>query len=147
MSLLAPLVELFRYSLQPIAPFTWLGWGISTLDVVATVRLCIALRQIREIMFKQHVSTRATGQVEAASFVKKSATTLLVVYGGEAVICTLSLDFCIFHVYSPQLTCMVIDSPFTRRTPFFHDLWRGSWALHGYPSSRGIFALRSSAFC
>ncbi|KAF9484952.1 hypothetical protein BDN70DRAFT_910458 [Pholiota conissans] len=87
--LLAPLVEIFRYSLQPIAPFTWFGWGISTLDVVATIRLCVVLRQLREMMLKQHLSTKgaaAAAQVEAPSFVKKSATTLLVVYGGEAVI-------------------------------------------------------------
>ena len=89
MSLLAPLIEVFRYSLQPIAPFTWLGWNISTLDVVATVRLCIVLRQIREIAFKQHVAAKGAGQVEAPSFVRKATATLLVVYGGEAVICEL----------------------------------------------------------
>ncbi|KAF8968286.1 hypothetical protein BDZ97DRAFT_1755336 [Flammula alnicola] len=86
MSLLAPLVAAFHYSLQPIAPFTWLGWGISTLDVVATIRLCVVLRQIREVMHRQHVSANGTGQVEEASFVKKVSTTLLVVYGGEAVV-------------------------------------------------------------
>jgi len=85
MSLLAPLVEIFRYSLQPIAPFTWLGWGISTLDVVATIRLCIVLRQIREIMLKAHVNTKGNSSVEESSFVKSVTTTWLVVYGGEAV--------------------------------------------------------------
>jgi len=85
MSLLAPLVEIFRYFLQPIAPFTWLGWGISTLDVVATIRLCIVLRQIREIMLKVHVTTKGNSSVEESSFVKSVTTTWLVVYGGEAV--------------------------------------------------------------
>jgi hypothetical protein len=85
MSLLAPIVELFRYSLEPIAPFTWFGWSINTLDVAATVRLCIVLRQLREVMFKVHVSTQGTKGVEEVSLVKKVATTWLVVYGGEAV--------------------------------------------------------------
>ncbi|KDR81908.1 hypothetical protein GALMADRAFT_240212 [Galerina marginata CBS 339.88] len=86
MTLLAPLTGVFRYSLEPIAPFTWLGWNISTLDVVATVRLCIVLRQIREIMLQSHVSAKGTSQVEQKSFVKNAATTWLVVYGGEAIV-------------------------------------------------------------
>lgn len=86
MSLLTPLVEIFRYSLRPIAPFTWLGWGISTLDVVATIRLCIVLRQLREIMLKTHITTRGNSPVEESSFVKSVSTTWLVVYGGEAVV-------------------------------------------------------------
>ena len=85
MSLLAPIVQLFRYSLEPIAPFTWLGWSISTLDVAATIRLCVVLRQLREVMFKEHVSVQGSKGVEEVSFVKKVATTWLVVYGGEAV--------------------------------------------------------------
>ncbi|PPQ82391.1 hypothetical protein CVT25_008352 [Psilocybe cyanescens] len=85
MALLAPLVELYRYSLEPIAPFTWLGWGINTLDVVAAFRLCILLRQIREVALKQHISSKGSSQVEESSFVKSASTTLLVVYGGEAV--------------------------------------------------------------
>ncbi|CAA7265301.1 unnamed protein product [Cyclocybe aegerita] len=85
MSLLTPLVEIFRYTLQPVAPFTWFGLPVSALDVVATVRLCIVLRQIREIMLKQHVSTKGAGPVEEKSFVKSVSTTWLVVYGGEAI--------------------------------------------------------------
>ncbi|KAF8162832.1 hypothetical protein B0H34DRAFT_693097 [Crassisporium funariophilum] len=85
MSVLQPLVEVFRYSLQPIAPFTWFGWSISTLDVVATFRLCLVLRQIREIMYNKHVSVRGASAVEETSFVKNLSATLLVVYGGEAV--------------------------------------------------------------
>ncbi|KAF9009500.1 hypothetical protein BDQ17DRAFT_1397792 [Cyathus striatus] len=80
-----PLVEIFRYTLQPIAPFTWLGLPISTLDVVATFRLCLLLRQIRDQVLAQHISTKGTKGLEEKSFVKSAATTLLVVYGGEAV--------------------------------------------------------------
>ncbi|KAF8881941.1 hypothetical protein CPB84DRAFT_1791367 [Gymnopilus junonius] len=85
LELLSPLTGIYTYSLKPIAPFTWLGWNISTLDVVATFRLCIVLRQLREVMLKNHVSKKGTGNVEQSSFVKNAATTLLVVYGGEAV--------------------------------------------------------------
>lgn len=86
---LAPLVELYRYVLSPIAPFTWFGFPISTLDVVAAFRLCIALRQLREGLHAQHVAkARKEGkvpEVEARSFVRDVSTTLTVVYGGEAI--------------------------------------------------------------
>jgi hypothetical protein len=85
MFLVSPFIEVFRYSLQPIAPFTWFGLGITTLDVVATIRLCLILRQIREQLYKQHVSTNGLKGVEEKSFVKSLTTTLTVVYGGEAV--------------------------------------------------------------
>ncbi|KAH9483609.1 hypothetical protein JR316_0003079 [Psilocybe cubensis] len=81
MSLLAPLIALYRYSLEPVAPFTWLGWGISSLDVVAAFRLCVLLRQIREDALKKHISTKGSQAPEEASFVKSASTTLLVVYG------------------------------------------------------------------
>ncbi|KAF9557185.1 hypothetical protein CPC08DRAFT_736847 [Agrocybe pediades] len=86
MTMLAPLIEVFRYALQPIAPFTWLGWNLSTLDIVATFRLCIFLRQIRESILKKHISTNGTGSIEQQSFVRTASVTLLLVYGGEAVI-------------------------------------------------------------
>jgi hypothetical protein len=84
-TMLSLLVELYRYALEPIPPFTWLGIGISTLDVVAITRLCVVLRQIREISMKEHVKSHGTKGIEQDSFVKKVATTLLVVYGGEAI--------------------------------------------------------------
>jgi len=86
MVLLTPFIEAFRYSLQPIAPFTWLGWNLSTLDIAATFRLCIFLRQIRESILKKHVSTNGTASVEQPSFVRVASITLLLVYGGEAVV-------------------------------------------------------------
>ena len=83
--LLSPIIDIFRYSLQPIAPFTWFGLGISTLDVVATVRVCLILRQIREQLHLEHVSANGAKDVEKASFMKNLTATLTVVYGGEAV--------------------------------------------------------------
>lgn len=85
MILVSPFIEVFRYSLQPIAPFTWFGLPISTLDVVAAVRLCLALRQIREQQYLQHVRTKGLHNVEQKSFIKSVSTTLIVVYGGESV--------------------------------------------------------------
>ena len=52
--LLAPIVEVFRLILAPIAPFTWLGLPFSTLDTVAALRLCVALRQFREKLARDH---------------------------------------------------------------------------------------------
>ncbi|KAF5344226.1 hypothetical protein D9756_011255 [Leucocoprinus leucothites] len=82
---LSPFVEIFRYALTPVAPFTWFGVPLSTLDIVAAFRLCLILRQLREMMHSKHVSTKGKDGVEDKSFAKALATTLLVVYGGEAI--------------------------------------------------------------
>jgi len=79
------LIQVFRYSLQPIAPFAWFGLNITTLDVVAALRICLALRQIRDSQYAKHLSSKGTGPVEGRSFIKNLSTTLIVVYGGEAV--------------------------------------------------------------
>jgi hypothetical protein len=81
--LVSPFVEVFRFALTPIAPFAWFGVPVSTLDVVAAFRLGMIIRQLRETIHAKHVS--AKGPVEEKSFVKTLATTLLVVYGGEAI--------------------------------------------------------------
>ncbi|KAH9918404.1 uncharacterized protein BXZ73DRAFT_52981 [Epithele typhae] len=94
--LLAPVVEVYRLLLTPIAPFTWFGLGISTLDTVAAFRLCVALRQIREKLWHDHAlkmktvnaekgQTAALQEIEPRSFVRDAAAALLVVYGGEAI--------------------------------------------------------------
>jgi len=83
--LISPFAEVFRYALTPIAPFSWFGVGLSTLDIVATFRLCIILRQIREQVQAKHVAVKGKGGLEDKSMVKAMATTLLVVYGGEAI--------------------------------------------------------------
>ena len=94
--LLLPVVEVYRLILQPVAPFTWFGLNLSTLDVVAAFRLCIALRQIREKLWHDHVLKLKTvkaneketavtvPEIEERSFVRDAAAALLVVYGGEA---------------------------------------------------------------
>ena len=86
MSPFYPLIHIFRYILEPIAPFTWFGLTITTLDVVASFRLCFALRQLRETTYAKHLSSKP-GPVEGKSYIKNLSTTLLVVYGGEAAAC------------------------------------------------------------
>ncbi|KAI0831658.1 hypothetical protein BC628DRAFT_1415182 [Trametes gibbosa] len=89
--LLAPIVELYRYSLQPVAPFTWFGLSLSTLDVVAAVRLCVVLRQVREKLWRDHVQKTKTvnaekgivalPEIEQRSFVRDAVSVLLVANG------------------------------------------------------------------
>ena len=83
--LLSLIIDIFQYSLQPVAPFIWFGLGITTLDVVATIRLCLALRQIREQLRLEHVSTNGAKDIEKTSFMKNLTATVTVVHGGEAV--------------------------------------------------------------
>jgi len=96
MSVLIPIIELFRYGLEPVAPFSWFGINLNTLDIVAAVRLCMVLRQIREMIAKsyqtrakaQPADEKATGggprpMIETKSLVRDMSATLLVVHGGE----------------------------------------------------------------
>ncbi|TDL13363.1 hypothetical protein BD410DRAFT_779251 [Rickenella mellea] len=78
----------FRSLLTPIAPFTWYDIPISTLDVLAALRLCVVLRQLREVAQAEHRASRSspTDEEEEKSFVKDATTALVVVYGGEAVV-------------------------------------------------------------
>lgn len=99
---LAPIVELYRWGLQPVALLSWFGIQISTIDVAAAVRLCLVLRQARELIAKGY-SAQATQATVGASekekavvsaykpkFEEKSlardlVTTLIVVHGGDAI--------------------------------------------------------------
>lgn len=93
---LAPVVALYRYSLIPVAPFSWFGVGTCTLDLVAMVRLCIALKQMRVYLHERYVRHKAGAAavsgdkamgIEDRSFVREAFAVLLTVYGGEAIIC------------------------------------------------------------
>ena len=90
--LLQSLAFLFQWSLQPIAPFTWFGFSVNSLDVIAAFRLCLALRQLREGLYAEYLAknTKATANTlkfEEKSFGKDLSTTLTVVYGGETMTC------------------------------------------------------------
>ena len=99
---LAPIVELYRWGLQPAAPFSWFGIQISTIEVAAAVRLCLILRQAREFIakgYKANAAQAAAGasekeeaaavalgpKFEEKSLVRDLAATLIVVHGGDAI--------------------------------------------------------------
>ncbi|KAF9234487.1 hypothetical protein BU15DRAFT_78972 [Melanogaster broomeanus] len=86
---LQPFVSLYQYALEPVAPFSWFGLGISSLDLAAAFRLCYVLRQMRQNLRNEHVKLRATDSklpaLEERSFVRDALATLTVVYGGEAI--------------------------------------------------------------
>jgi len=99
---LAPIVELYRWGLQPVAPFSWFGIQINTIEVAAAVRLCLILRQAREFIAKDYKAHAAqatvgiSGKGEAAvatlgpkfeekSLVRDLVATLIVVHGGDAI--------------------------------------------------------------
>ena len=126
MSLFSPFVEVFRYTLQPIPPFTWFGLQISTLDVVATIRLCLVLRQIRDQLYNQHVSTKGPENLEEQSFLRSLFTTFTVVYGGEVLT----------GVYAPSIAPRPLLT-----TPQPHS-W-GSRHLSWSPAGSQLFTLSS----
>ena len=99
---LAPIVELYRWGLQPAAPFSWFGIPISTIELAAAVRLCLILRQVRELIanaYKTHAAQATAGasekektaaaalgpKFEEKSLVRDLVATLIVVHGGDAI--------------------------------------------------------------
>ena len=89
---LDPLIYFYRTILNPVQPLSeWVGQPVTMLDFGAAFRLCMLLRQVREQLFARHIEAVARGdkatmpKVEAQSFVRIAATSLLIVYGGEAI--------------------------------------------------------------
>ena len=143
MTVLATIVAAYQYALAPVAPFTWLGLKTSTVDLVAIVRLCVALRQMREGLRREYdvrarcsVSTvdgekdgvvtlvEGPAPIEERSFVRDALATLLVVYGGEAMISSFSysLNFLLrfrrsLHLCSSLVRVLRSDTPPLRPCP------------------------------
>ncbi|KAG1877617.1 hypothetical protein DFJ58DRAFT_642977, partial [Suillus subalutaceus] len=72
-----------------IAPFTWFGTKVCSLDLVAVFRLCIALRQMRENSHTKHLRTAGENRfalAEERSFARDACAMLTIVFGGEAII-------------------------------------------------------------
>jgi len=138
MYLISPLVEVFRYTLMPIAPFTWFDVPLSTLDVIAAFRLCIILRQLREIAHSKHMLSKGKAGIEDKSFMKTLATTLLVVYGGEAITCKLSV-----HDILYQFSFFLYQSTVFRNSAFIYDSQRRTSPIRCCASSRGVPARNS----
>jgi len=101
----APIVAFYDYVLQPIPALSWAGAPISILDIAGALRLALILRQQREIFYKEHLaklslSTSArvmNGRldekdpvqvvpVERRSRVRDFVTSLVMVFGGEALV-------------------------------------------------------------
>lgn len=51
---LEPFISLYRYALEPIAPFSWFGIKVCSIELVAALRLCTVLRQVREDLYAKH---------------------------------------------------------------------------------------------
>lgn len=81
------IVDAYQYILQPLSPFSFFGLSVTTLDVVAALRLCVAMRQLREEQYRRYVARPDSSRksVDGFSFVRSLTATLLVVYGGEAI--------------------------------------------------------------
>ena len=99
---LAPIVELYRWGLQPVAPFSWFGIQFSTIELIAAIRLCLILRQVRELIakaYKAHATQPTEGasekekaavaalgpKFEEKSLVRDLAATLIVVHAGDTI--------------------------------------------------------------
>jgi hypothetical protein len=105
MSATAPIIAFYDYALQPIPALAWVGAPISALDIAGGLRLALILRQIREHLHKEHMAKISlfntnvrvkNGQLEKVSgsvvpverrgCVRNFAASLLMVFGGEAVV-------------------------------------------------------------
>ena len=80
-------VDIFQYILQPLSPFSFFGLPVTTLDVVAALRLCVAMRQLREEQHRRYLARPGSSRksTEESTFLRSLMATLLVVYGGEAI--------------------------------------------------------------
>jgi hypothetical protein len=89
--LLSAIASIYRYALQPFPPFAFFGTSISILDVIGAVRTCLLLRQLREHNRREHTRRFGKTSVEPErSYARDFCGTLVVVYGGEAVVGTCS---------------------------------------------------------
>ena len=102
---IAPIVAFYDYTLQPIPALSWLGAPISILDIAGALRLALILRQQREIFYKEHFTKMSSSTsarvmsgrsekdpfpvvpaVERRSRVRDLAASLVMVFGGEAIV-------------------------------------------------------------
>ena len=101
---IAPIVAFYDYTLQPIPALSWLGAPISVLDIAGALRLALFLRQQREIFHKEHLAKMSLSTsarvingrsekdpvpvvlLERRGRVRDFATSLVMVFGGEAVV-------------------------------------------------------------
>jgi hypothetical protein len=96
---LEPFTSLYRYALEPIEPFSWFGIKVCSIELVAALRLCTVLRQVREDLYAKH--QRRAGDkpasVEERSFLRDACTSLTIKFGGEAIIGIPLTRICAMH--------------------------------------------------
>jgi hypothetical protein len=144
MSGLESIIDIYRILLRPIPPFTWFGVPLSTLDLGATVRLCLVMRQIRELNLSTHIKqqqvTSSAGSgagpdkkngIEERSMVRDLAATLVVVYGGEAVIGAFDYFLCYTAHPNGLLNLRVYYSSITKSNTLIHAFRSGPFTLCG----------------
>ena len=88
LALLEPIKQTYALALTPIDIPIFNG-KLSPLDFAATIRLCLVMRQLRDAFLRAHLlktKEKDAKEVETMSYVKSAATTLVVVYGGEALV-------------------------------------------------------------
>lgn len=98
-SALSTIMAVYDVSLQPIASLAAFGVTVTPIDVVGALRLALVLRQLREIFHREHIDkSKPTGggtggrpgkdraEVESRARTRDLVTTLVMVYGGEAVV-------------------------------------------------------------
>ncbi|KAG2040217.1 hypothetical protein BDR03DRAFT_146782 [Suillus americanus] len=85
---LQPFISLYRYALKPIAPFSWFGIEVCSIELIAALRFCTILRQIREDLNVKHLRRAGDkpASVEERSFLRDVCTSLTIKFGGEAII-------------------------------------------------------------
>ncbi|KAH9999097.1 hypothetical protein BJV77DRAFT_1127860, partial [Russula vinacea] len=83
-----PIIAFYDLTLQPITALAWVGAPISALDIAGALRLALILRQMREHFRKEHLAktSLASGRVKNEHCVRNFAASLLMVFGGEAVV-------------------------------------------------------------
>jgi hypothetical protein len=92
---LASIVAFYDYALQPVSALAWVGVPITPLDIAAAFRLALILRQLRGLFRQHHLAKMSTSSqvknapvepLEHRSRVRDFTATLVMVFGGEAVV-------------------------------------------------------------
>jgi hypothetical protein len=82
--ILEPILLTYDYTLQPLDVFAWAGASVTLLDVIGALRLALVMRQMREIQQREHL--KAGRPKETRGRARDIAATLVMVYGGEAIV-------------------------------------------------------------
>lgn len=137
------IVDVYQYILQPLSPFSFFGLPVTTLDVVAALRLCIGMRQMREEQHRRYLATPGSSRksTEDSSFMRSLMATLLIVYGGEAI----TGSWAVFSCSTFTEALHIVDSTIPRIPPIFHGFCYISSTLHNFASHRRVYSISAIA--